>query len=94
MAITIPTAINLTTQHLLTGGGLPLILMQFVTLLLVTVGVFTPRERTHPNTDKPAYTPPTITSFTIAELQHQLGPARAYSTERSLDDDLLFGEEY
>lgn len=44
-------------------------------------------------TTKPSYQTPTIESYTTKKLQQQLGPARAFSPNESLDED-LFGDGF
>ncbi len=91
-----PTAVTLTTRTAFVGSASGW-LVQFVGLLLITLGAIV-RQRGHVDdapTRKPTYSPPTVTSYTVAALQQQLGPARAYSENRqSLDEALLFGEAF
>ena len=44
--------------------------------------------------EKPTYLAPTVTTYTMQELEQQLGPARAFSPDAITDEELLFGEEY
>lgn len=94
VTITTPTAVKLATHHARTMGSLPLIFAQFIGLLLMTLGVFSQRNVDNISglkPDKPIYVPPTIASYSTAALHQQLGPARAFSHGRSLDDELLLG---
>ena len=42
-----------------------------------------------PQHAKPYYIPPKVTSYETSHLLRQLGPARAISNGRSMQDDLL-----
>lgn len=43
---------------------------------------------------KPYYAVPTIVSYQAQTLLQQLGPARAYSSTRSIDEELLFPDHH
>ena len=43
---------------------------------------------------KPRYQSPTVFTYQTQTLMRQLGPARAYSSNQSLDDALLFPDHH
>ncbi len=83
-----PTAVSLTANQA-GASGVITVLAQVTMLLLVTVGASVGKVR---HQSKPAYTPPVITSYNVEELAQQLGPARAHSSGRSLDEEFLFDD--